>query len=255
MKRGAHKRLNTVLGPVRSVKVGFTTVYLIPCKGGYVQIDTGYASGYERFRSRSGKTGIDPSQIKYLFLTHHHDDHAGFSAQLVRDSGAAIIVHEKAVGPLAGGVTRKGDMQAINRRIKTMFAMWSLLHRYIFPPVTVRDSDMVVTGDDDTILRTIGVKGKVLYTPGHNDECISVVLDDGSAFVGDAAMNMFGFLGARHRPPFVKDAEKLYGSWEHLKRNGAQVIYPAHGKPFGIDELIPRYGGPTRVEGDVSQSS
>jgi glyoxylase-like metal-dependent hydrolase (beta-lactamase superfamily II) len=224
-------------GGVRSVRVGFTAIYLVPCAGGYLQIDTGYGGEYETFRKKLDKIGIPPSRIKYLFLTHHHDDHAGFSAELIRRTNAVLIVHKNAVAPLASGVTTKSDMRAINLSIRTIFSVWSLFHRYVFPPVAVRERDIVITGDDDHIPGALGIDGKILYTPGHNDESISLVLADGSAFVGDTAANMFGSLGARHRPPFVKDPNELYRSWEKLRRNGARVIYPTHGKPFDIGRL------------------
>ena len=45
---------------------------------GYVLIDTGYAESYGAFRKRLKKTGVSPKEIKYVFLTHAHDDHDGF---------------------------------------------------------------------------------------------------------------------------------------------------------------------------------
>ena len=34
-------------------------------------------------------------------------------------------------------------------------------------------------------LSRLGIKGKVIHTPGHSDDSISLILDDGAAFVGD----------------------------------------------------------------------
>ena len=47
-------------------------------EGGYVLIDTGYADGFEGFMKKMEETGVTPKEIKYVFLTHAHDDHAGF---------------------------------------------------------------------------------------------------------------------------------------------------------------------------------
>ena len=47
-------------------------------EAGYVLIDTGYAENYPVFRKRLEKTGTSLKEIKYIFLTHAHDDHAGF---------------------------------------------------------------------------------------------------------------------------------------------------------------------------------
>jgi glyoxylase-like metal-dependent hydrolase (beta-lactamase superfamily II) len=54
---------------------------------------------------------------------------------------------------------------------------------------------MVVSSDDFDLLKNIGIEGKILYTPGHLRDSISVVLSDGNAFVGDAAMNFLNFCG------------------------------------------------------------
>ncbi|MBW6465248.1 MAG: MBL fold metallo-hydrolase [Brevefilum sp.] len=40
------------------------------------------------------KLGISVKKIRFLFLTHHHDDHAGFLNDLIRDSDAMPIAHE-----------------------------------------------------------------------------------------------------------------------------------------------------------------
>ena len=52
--------------------------YLIPCDEGYILIDTGYENGFRRFQRKLMENGIRPEDIRYVFLTHAHDDHAGF---------------------------------------------------------------------------------------------------------------------------------------------------------------------------------
>jgi hypothetical protein len=67
-----------------------------------------------------------------------------------------------------------------------------------------------------------------------------VVLPDGSAFVGDVAMNFLGICMIKHRPIMVESMDDVYKSWEILKSHGAQVIYPSHGRPFNVGELVCR---------------
>jgi glyoxylase-like metal-dependent hydrolase (beta-lactamase superfamily II) len=66
------------------------------------------------------------------------------------------------------------------------------------PPVTLRDDDITVRGNDDDILRGIGIDSRILYTPGHRKDSITVLLDDGSAFVGDLAFNLAPFAGKKY---------------------------------------------------------
>jgi len=39
---------------------------------------TGYDRDYPAYRKGLQKAGLKIEEVKYLFLTHHHDDHAGF---------------------------------------------------------------------------------------------------------------------------------------------------------------------------------
>ena len=52
--------------------------WLYPIEGGWVMIDTGYENSYHKVLKRLNKLLIKPEEVRYLFLTHAHDDHAGF---------------------------------------------------------------------------------------------------------------------------------------------------------------------------------
>jgi glyoxylase-like metal-dependent hydrolase (beta-lactamase superfamily II) len=224
---------------VKTIKVGFTNIYFIPCDGGLLQIDCGYPGDYDEYLEKTGEIGIDPSDVRYLLLTHHHDDHAGFAAELVAKHDAVVIVHEKALVPLADGASLE-DMHPVNGCVKAVFSVFSIFHGgFDFPPFVPRETDLIVTGDNGDILKRIGVNGVIISTPGHTDDSISAVLADGSAFVGDVAMNFFGICGIEHRPIYIKDIEQVYASWRRLREFGAVTIYPSHGEPFGASELVP----------------
>jgi len=45
---------------------------------------------------------------------------------------------------------------------------------------------------------------------------------------------------------FLLKCEGVYQSWRKLAEHGAKTIYPVHGKPFKIQELVP-------CEGEVSR--
>ena len=91
------------------VKLGFTNCFLLPCNDGYLLIDTSYRNTFSRFQKGVARFGIEISDIKYLFLTHHHDDHAGFAADLVEKTGCQVIAHQHAVAPLRKGGIRRND--------------------------------------------------------------------------------------------------------------------------------------------------
>ncbi|MDY6797103.1 MAG: hypothetical protein SWK76_17755 [Actinomycetota bacterium] len=106
---------------------------------------------------------------------------------------------------------------------------------------------MVVEGDDDRVLRDMGIDGNVLHMPWDSRDSMSILLDDGSAFVGDLAMNFLGFTGIRHRPIYIHDPGEIHEGWDKILERGARCIYPARGKLFPAGELgdagSSHYGG------------
>ena len=57
--------------------------YIYRALQGYIMIDTGYEHSLKRVEKRANKQGISLSEIRYVFLTHAHDDHAGFLNELL----------------------------------------------------------------------------------------------------------------------------------------------------------------------------
>ena len=235
-----------------SVKLGWTRCYLLKCTDGYLLIDTDYARYYPLFVKKLGGLGIGTSQIKYLLLTHHHDDHAGFAAELVRSTGCQVIAHRDAVRPLKEGRS-VGTDHPVTRRARFALACYGLIHKaYTFPPLVLTERDIVVDGDDDAVLKGIGVDGVILHTPGHTTDSISVLLSDGSAFVGDAAMNFLRWTGIGHRPIVVEDVDAVQESWRKLRDRGARMIHPSHGRAFPATELAARQRMPGKgMDGDT----
>jgi len=228
---------NTSNHKVYSVKLGWTRCFLLKCTGGYLLIDTDYQKYYKLFEKKIVNLGIATSDIKYLLLTHHHDDHAGFAAELVRRTGCQVIAHRNAVSALEEGKSEE-NIKPVNRRIQIVMTFYMLVHKeFKFPPVRLAERDIVIEGDNDSFLKGIGIDGVILHTPGHTRDSVSVLLSDGRAFVGDAAMNFLRWTGVGHRPIYIEDINTVYESWRKLRERGARVIYPAHGRPFSATKL------------------
>jgi hydroxyacylglutathione hydrolase len=161
-------------------------------------------------------------------------------AELVRSTGCQVIAHRNAVSALEEGKSEE-TIKPVNRRIKIVFSFYMLFHKeFKFPPLTLTERDIVIEDDNDSFLKGIGIDGVILHTPGHTRDSISVLLSDGSAFVGDAAMNFLRWTGVGHRPIYIEDINTVYESWRKLRERGARVIYPSHGRPFSTTELTAR---------------
>jgi len=204
-------------------------------------IDTGYPKDYKKFvQILKKKYDIEISEIKYLLLTHHHDDHAGFAAELLNNTGVKLIVHENALERLKLGASEE-DSRPLNKRIKVIFCVFSRFHEFKFPSVIPSKEDIILKGSESNheLLKVLGMDGTIIYTPGHTKDGISVILSDGSVFPGDNAMNAwyFNIFGIKKRPIYVQDIELVFESWKKYIELGGKKIYPAHGKPFDIKKL------------------
>lgn len=78
--------------------------YLYRIKDGYVMIDTGYENSYQKCTSSMKRQGISWDDVKYIFLTHAHDDHAGFLKEVLdKHLNITCIISDKAFSVLAKG--------------------------------------------------------------------------------------------------------------------------------------------------------
>jgi hydroxyacylglutathione hydrolase len=219
------------------LNLGITKCYLLESSEGYLLIDTAYPKDYEKFVKAIDRLGVGLYKIHYLLLTHHHDDHAGFAARLVEQTGCKVIVHQSAILPLNKGESEDA-MGPVNLCIKAVFSLFKIIHRgFRYPPLAITGKDIVVSGDHFDLLKSIGIEGKILYTPGHSRDSISVLLSDGNTFVGDAAMNFLNFCGIKYRPIFFEDIDLVLKSWQKLAEHGVEQIYPAYGSSFSAQKL------------------
>lgn len=221
------------------LNLGITKVYLLPCSDGYLLIDTGYETDYEKFRKKLADSGVAISEIKHLLLTHYHDDHSGFANKLKHEFNIPLIVQDKSIPLLAKGDSgEEEEGYYITRRLRFLFSLFELTHKnFKFPPVLVNDADTIVRGDDKQVLRKLGVAADILFTPGHSEDSMSVLCDDGTAFVGDAAMNFLKFTGTHYRPIYYNNLQLTYKSIQKLIAAGAKIIIPAHGNAFSVNKL------------------
>ena len=221
------------------IDLGITKLYLLAIKDGYMLIDTGYKNDYKKFLKLMQNKNICISKIKYLFITHYHDDHAGFATTLKQNFKIPLIVQQASIKLLAKGDSEGQESeQPITKRVEFIFKLFSLFHKnFKYPPVIIDDKDIVIKENDSKFLRGLGLEADIVYTPGHTCDSMSILCDDGTAFVGDSCMNFLNLLGADYRPIYYTNKEMMYKSIAKLIKLGAKKIAPAHGKEFGVNKL------------------
>ena len=178
--------MKKISNKILSFKLGFTNNFLIKLQKGYLLIDTGYSNKYNKFLKELTKANIALKEISYLVLTHHHDDHSGFAKKILLKTQATLIVHKNALFFLNLGIHDKRGKHW-NWAIDKFLTPLSKIQKHTYPPIKIRKNDIILQYDNSKILSEIGMEGKIITTPGHSSDSISLVFADGKAIIGDAA--------------------------------------------------------------------
>jgi hydroxyacylglutathione hydrolase len=195
-----------------------------------VMIDGGAPNKIDQFRKKLELLSIKPAEIKLIVITHGHWDHIGSAKEIKELTGAKIAMHQIEKEWL------EKSLKAMPPGINTWGHIMGFIIKMFLPFIRIPGTNVdIVIGNEGLPLDGYGIPGKVIYTPGHSNGSVSVLLDTGEAFVGDMAMNGFPLCLKPGLPIFAEDKRKLIQSWKFLLEQGVQKIYPAHGAPFSAD--------------------
>ena len=208
--------------------------YLISTEAGYVLIDTGYEGGFKHFTNKLKHFHINPKEIRYVFLTHAHDDHAGFLNEVLEATDAKVILHPKAIERLKRG--QNSFEGGCSSRLASFFCKILALcghGEHKFPTIREEFLPRLITTDSEEF-RALKLPFKVLETPGHTADHISLLIGD-KLFCGDAAMNNFPSL--KRVTIWIENLQQFKQSWQTILATAPKTIYPAHGWPFPVSDL------------------
>jgi len=184
------------------VNVGYdsTNYYVVEQNRKRLLIDVGWPGSLPKLRASLKRKGIALEDLGYLCVTHYHPDHAGLVQELV-EKGIQHIVLEQQLSAIP--------------RLKTTMKPDS---GYV--DIGIQDSLHLTTVESRAWLTSIGLSGEIVSTPGHSEDSISLVLEEGIAFTGDLM------------PPAVVAADKAEAaqqSWAKLRGLNVRTVYPGHG--------------------------
>jgi ribonuclease/clavin/mitogillin len=189
--------------PVTVVDVGYrsTHYWVISAGRSRILVDLGWPGTMGTLRANLQRMGIPLGEIRYGLATHYHIDHAGL-AQELKLAGVPLLVMESQVAaiPLMKQFTKPQD-------------------HYV--DIALDGNITIPFEASRPLLREIGLAGEILPTPGHSDDSVSLLLDDGSVFTGDLTPLLFA--GDDEAGRLVAE------SWGLLREHGAKQVYPAHG--------------------------
>ena len=217
---------------VYSKKLGINRCYLIKADG-CIMVDTGPPGSGSAIKDWIRTLPIRPDDIQLLVLTHGHADHVGSAWSVKEFTGADIALHEADTYMFESGVVVW----------PTAVTNWGSVARLLLKPLTplfrfTGGKVDIVLGNEGLALGEYGIPGRVVHTPGHTPGSVSVLLENGDAFVGCMTHNGPPFRLSPGLPIFAEDLPKLRESWRSLLGHEVRTIYPAHGGSFSPEAIV-----------------
>lgn len=202
------------MSEVTIVNVGYrsTNYWVVSAGRSRLLVDLGWPGSMGKMRANLERMGIPINEIRYGLATHYHIDHAGL-AQELKQAGVPLLVVDvqTAAIPLMKSFTKPQDG---------------------YVDIATHDNITISAEESRSVLAEIGISGEIVHTPGHSDDSVSLLLDDGSAFIGDlTTLDRVG----------EEDEAEVSASWAMLRERGAVRVYPAHGpaRPLVADSAGP----------------
>ena len=188
--------------PVSIVNVGYrsTNYWVISAGRSRLLVDLGWPGTMGTLRANLGRADVPLGEIRFALATHYHIDHAGL-AQDLKNAGVPLLT------------------------IDVQLPFIPLMKRHIkpqdhFTEIALEGNTVIEAGESRALLERLGMGGEILHTPGHSDDSVSLLLDDGSVFTGDlTAPRMIG----------AENADVVQASWQRLKNGGASRVHAGHG--------------------------
>ena len=207
--------------------------YLLETPMGWIAVDTGYPGGEREFIKRFSR--LAPlHKLKYIVLTHAHDDHAGFLCALLQHTQAQVILHPAGIEGLRAGRNAEPPGAGFSSRPARLFSLFK--KDFTFPPVELGDGAIFVSGKSDQVFEAMGLPIRILFLPGHTADSIGLLLTKtGDLLCGDAAMN--AVISVARHTIWIEDAAAFGASWDVMLSANPRRILPSHGRPFSPEDL------------------
>ena len=186
---------------ITKLRYGNTNTFLI--RGSKtLLLDTDYAGTLSMFYKAIKETGVSVSGIDYVLATHYHPDHMGLVSELMKQ-GVKLLLPE--------------CQKVYVHFSDTIFARDPRLG---YVPIDEENAVLLKVEESRAFLADAGIGGEIIPTPSHSEDSISLILDEGVAFVGD--LEPLEYLEA------YGDNPKLKEDWEKIRSFQPKIVYYSH---------------------------
>jgi hydroxyacylglutathione hydrolase len=208
--------------------------YLIVNDGFICLVDTGMAQDAQKTLDYLAKLGKNPSDLKYIILTHADIDHIGCAAQLKQITGAKIAIHSLDVPILTGKAPFKPYLGPQPFRYLANRWLRSLPYKPVGPDIILNDHSIIEGW-------------QIVFTPGHTSGSVCLFNPGRCLIVGDALRTSWR---GKPRPISRKicvDLDEVRKSLFVISKLEYDILLPGHGAPILknasqiIRDMVARY--------------
>lgn len=184
------------------VNVGYdsTNYYVLADSRPRLLIDVGFPGTLPKLENQCKRKSIRLADIPYFLATHYHPDHAGLAQELKRAGCKLIVIEHQLAAIPAMAATLKPENHYVE--------------------IDLTDNIVISLEESRAFLARISIQGEIIATPGHSDDSVSLLLDEGAAFTGDLP-----------HPLMLSDDtdDPARQSWAKIRARGVKAAYPGHG--------------------------
>jgi hydroxyacylglutathione hydrolase len=206
--------------------MGSVNCYLVKTKGGMILIDSGGSNARGKLVKALEEAGCEPGSLRLIILTHGDFDHSGNAAFIKQIFGGEIGMHSADTGMIEQGdmFVNRGQMSMFMRRLISIFFGLKKSERFT-PDHLFQEGDEIIN---------FGLSATIITLPGHSKGSIGVLMDNRDLLCGDMLVNS--------RTPevntLIDDPTVMAASLDKLSGMDIQTVYPGHGKPFQMRDLL-----------------
>lgn len=193
---------------VIKLKYGNTNTFFIKGTNGNLLIDTDYAGTLLSFYKEIKKNGISMNDITYILATHYHPDHIGLVSELM-EQGVKLLLTDTQ----SEYVHYSDEIFNRDNRLRNM-------------PINKEDAILIKCEESREFLHSIGIEGEIVSTPSHSEDSVSLIMDDGTCFVGD--LEPINYIDAYENNVELKE------DWKLVMRYHPKKIFYAHANEKAI---------------------
>jgi glyoxylase-like metal-dependent hydrolase (beta-lactamase superfamily II) len=207
---------------IHPVRVRETTCYLLSGDEGAILIDAGPPGGAQTLIEGASAAGVQPGDVRLIFITHGHLDHYGAAAEVRAWCGAPVAAHSLAPGFSQDRRNALPPAQTLRGSI----LRWIYLLLSPLAEVAALEADLLLAGGAD--LSPYGLEARTIHLPGHSPDSLGVLTGTQDAFVGDLFVNFT----VPSKPLYLSDGDAWQQSYQRLRTLQPQTVYVGHGDPF-----------------------